>query len=312
MFIEKRKKGKSIKYYLVHSFRDGKDVVKIRKYLGQNLSNEELSLNRIKAEGYIKERLKRYKRISDPLRYIISKSELKLIEKIKAKRDFRVFHLDERQWKVFSELFSYNTNAIEGSALTQGEVKGLIEKGKIPKKSREDIEEAYGVVEAIKHFRKSREHISLMLIKELHKIVFKNTKTFAGRFREKGVEVVIRDSLGSIVHRGAPSESVERLMKGLAGWYAKNKLKYPPILLAAAVHNEFENIHPFQDGNGRVGRLLMNNILIKHKLPPVNIEFKRRGEYYGSLQAHQNDGDLRPMIDLILKEYKILRKQLKR
>ena len=75
-----------------------------------------------------------------------------------------------------------------------------------------------------------------------------------------------------VVHRGAPSASVKRLLVELAEWYDENKKKLPPLVLAAVVHNQFENIHPFQDGNGRVGRLLLNNILLKHGMPPVNIE----------------------------------------
>jgi Fic family protein len=78
------------------------------------------------------------------------------------------------------------------------------------------------------------------------------------------------------------------------------------------VHNQFENIHPFRDGNGRVGRLLLINILLKHKLPPVNIELKNRMEYYAALQNYENNGDIRPTLELILKEYKKLDSVLKR
>ena len=77
--------------------------------------------------------------------------------------------------------------------------------------------------------------------------------------------------------------------------------------MAAVVHNQFENVHPFQDGNGRVGRLILNNILLKHGMPPVNIELKNRQEYYSALQAYEKEGNLRPTIELILKEYKKLK-----
>ncbi|MFH1835681.1 MAG: hypothetical protein ABH851_05795 [Methanobacteriota archaeon] len=60
-----------------------------------------------------------------------------------------------------------------------------------------------------------------------------------------------------------------------------------------------------------VGRLLLNNILLKHDMPPVNIELKNRRRYYDSLQAYEKKGDLRPTIELILKEYKKLNKTLK-
>jgi len=63
------------------------------------------------------------------------------------------------------------------------------------------------------------------------------------------------------------------------GWYNDNAKEYPPFVSAAVVHNQFETIHPFQDGNGRVGRLLLINALIKHGLPPLNIELKNRKQY---------------------------------
>ena len=119
------------------------------------------------------------------------------------------------------------------------------------------------------------------------------------------------DGHGGIVHRGAPSTHVRSLLLELVKWYSKNKGRYSPLVLAAVVHNQFENIHPHLDGNGRVGRLLLNNILIKHKMPPVNIELANRQQYYAALQAYENDHDLRPMIELMLKEYRALKQLLK-
>ncbi|MEW6592263.1 MAG: Fic family protein, partial [Candidatus Hadarchaeota archaeon] len=86
--------------------------------------------------------------------------------------------------------------------------------------------------------------------------------------------------------------------------------KYPGLMLGAVVHNQFENIHPFKDGNGRVGRVLLNNILIKHGLTPINIDFKNSGEYYASLQAYEKNHDLKPTMDLFMKEYNELKKKL--
>lgn len=61
------------------------------------------------------------------------------------------------------------------------------------------------------------------------------------------------------------------------------------------------------DGNGRVGRLLLINILLKHKLPPVNIELRNRREYYAVLRRYEEDGKIRPTIEFLLKEYKRLK-----
>ncbi len=308
MHIEKRKFGKKIKYYLAHSYREGKKVHKFRKYLGQDLTKEKLDERTQIAEKLILEEIHKYNIIKDPLNFELSREE---IEEIKAlESPLKISHLSKKDWKLFSEIFTYNTNAIEGSRLNQKEVNDLLEKDKWPKKSKEDIAEAYGVDEAIQFIRGIKEHISIVLIKKIHKIVFKNSNSFAGKLRKRGEEVVVMDSKGNVVHEGAPQSRINHLLKELINWYDKNKTKYPALVLGAVVHNQFENIHPFRDGNGRVGRILLNNILIKHGLPPINIDFKNRAEYYSTLKEYELNKNIKPTIGLYMKEYKNLKKEL--
>jgi Fic family protein len=313
MYIEIRKAGKNRKYYLAHSFRKGDRVKKIKVYLGLNLSGAELAAKRGGAEAKIKARISAAEAIHDPLKTVLSSSELEELRTLGAKVAIEIHHLSEEEWTSFIESFTYDTNAIEGSMVTAREVKSILERDKWPAdKTREDISETYGVAEAIKHIRKIKVPLSLELMKELHLLIFRNSKTFAGKFRKKGEEVVVADAAGNIVHRGAPSTQVLNLLKELTKWYEKNSRRYSPLVLAAVVHNQFENIHPFRDGNGRIGRLLMINILLKHGKPPLNIELRNRQDYYAALQAYQKEGNLRPTIELMLKEYKELRKMLKR
>lgn len=310
MNIEKRKVGKRAKYYLAHSFREGKKVHKIRKYLGADLDSSLLEERKKKAEILIIEEIRKYNIIKDPLHIELSEKEIEDVKKLQKKVPLNISHLSEKQWAVFSELFTYNTNAIEGSQLNNNEVKQVLKENKWPNKSKTDIAEAYGVNEAIAFIRQTKEHISINLIKEIHKIVFKNSKSFAGQLRQPGEEVVVTNTSGEVVHEGAPQSRVLYLLKELVSWYNEHKTKYPVLVLAAVVHNQFENIHPFADGNGRVGRILLNNILIKHNLPPININFDKRVEYYASLQAYEKNHDLKPTIDLFMKEYKELKKFL--
>jgi len=312
MHIEKRKQGKKRKYYLAYSYREGSKVHKFRKYLGTDLSNEELKERREIAEKLILEEIYKYKIIKDPLNFELTKQEIKKIKRLEAEIPLKISHLSEKDWRVFSELFTYNTNAIEGSKLNQKEVRGILGEDKWPDKSKEDIAETYGVDEAIRFIRQTREHISIELIKKIHKIVFKNSKSFAGKLRKKGEEVVIADRLGKIVHEGAPQTRVNHLLKELIRWYNKNKKRYPVLILGAVIHNQFENIHPFADGNGRVGRILLNNILIKHNLPPINIGLESSQEYYRTLKEYELDRDLKPTIKLYLKAYKTLKGKLDR
>lgn len=312
MFLEIREVAGKKKYYLVHSFRHGKKVRKIRRYLGTNPNKAKLNALKQVAEKQIMQRVNAFKKINDPLLEVLSEEEIQKIRDLQDNSQFKISHLSDEEWRRFSEVFTYNTNAIEGSELNQKEVKEILEKNKWPQdKSKEDISEAYGVKEAILFIRETGEHVSIGLIKKIHEIVFKNSKSYAGQLRTKGIEVMIRDGLGNIVHEGAPSEKVPELLKELVTWYSEYQKKYPPLLLAAVVHNQFENIHPFQDGNGRVGRILMNNIFIKHGLPPVNIDLGKRKEYYKSLQEYEKNHDVRPIIELLLEEYKKLKKQLR-
>jgi len=313
MYIEIRKRGKDRKYYLAHSYRAGKKVKKTKVYLGANLSREELEVKRKEAEKKLRDKLSATELIHDPLQTVLSPSELQELDTLEAKGKIEIKHLEAEDWQSFVESFTYDTNAIEGSRITAKEVKSILEDDKWPKdKTREDISETYGVAEAIKYIRKSKEHISLEFIKKIHWIIFKNSKPFAGKLREIGKEVVVATPYGEVVHRGAPSSKVLSMLRALIRWYNQNKKRYSPLVLAAVIHNQFENIHPFEDGNGRVGRILMVNILLKQGKPPVNIELRNRSGYYAALQAYEKQGNLRPTIELMLKEYKELKKMLKK
>lgn len=308
MFIEKRKIGKTIKYYLVHSFRDDGKIRKMRRFLGSNLSSQELSEKRKNVENIIHEQIRIYRAIRDPLKTVLNSDELEKLENIEATGKIHIQHLSEKEWETFTEEFVYNTNAIEGSTVEQGEVRKILRKDEWPEgKTKWEISETYGVAEAVKYIRRTKAHISLEIIMKLHYMIFKNSKPFAGKFRKEGEEVAVADNLGRILHRGAPSQKVLELLRELVLWYNNNKNRYPPITLAAVVHDQFENIHPFIDGNGRIGRLLMNNILIKHSLPPVNIRFSNRKKYYAALQEYQKMSNIRPTIELILGEYRKVR-----
>jgi len=313
MYLEQRKTKSGVKYYLAHSFREGGKVHKSRVYLGSNIEPLVLETRRAKAAELLAQQLNSYKIIRSPLNYKFSKREAEMVKKLKDRAQLKVIHLTEKDWGRFTELFTYNTNAIEGSTITQNEVLELLEQNKWPHtKPKEDISETYGVVEAVKFIRKTKEHLSLDLMLELHRIIFGNSKSFSGEFRKKGTEVGIKDGFGNIVHLGAPSGRVIALLTELVKWYRQNKKKLPAIVLAAVIHNQFEYIHPFEDGNGRVGRLLMNNILIKNKMPPVNIQMENRKEYYETIRMFQHSGDMKPTIDLILKEYKKMEKELRK
>jgi len=310
--IETRQKNSRKKYYLAHSYRANNKVKKVSVYLGINLTPQELEAKSAAAKTQLENKIKAAKAISDPYFTALSPAECDELQTLEARGELQVPHLVDFNWGKFKETFTYNTNAIEGSYIEQGEVKDILRSDKWPAdKSKEDIAETYGVSEAIDYIRTAEEHVSLELIREIHRIVFRNSKPFAGEFRKKGIDVVVADAYGNVIHRGAPAEFVPKLLKELADWYNDNKGEYPPLVLAAVIHNQFEMVHPFQDGNGRVGRILLNNILLKHGLPPLNIELRNRREYYTALQVYEKDRNLRPTLDLMLKEYRALKQMMK-
>src|SRR3990172_5506947 len=142
MYLEQRKTKHGAKYYLAHSFREGEKVHKIRVYLGTNLKKKILKERQEKAKLLLTQQLNSFKVIRSPINYKFSKKEEELLKSLKAKAKFKIFHLSEEDWKAFTELFTFNTNAIEGSTITQDEVYSILESNKWPfSKPKEEISE---------------------------------------------------------------------------------------------------------------------------------------------------------------------------
>lgn len=291
MFIEIRKQGKKNKYYLIHSYRIGSKVKRISRYLGSNLSRKGLEKLRKRAEELILEQIK------EKHPFELSTEEIKAYRKFEEK--IEIGHL-QQNWKQFTEDFAYNTNAIEGSTVEYEKAKKLIEK-KVVAKNFDEVE-TVNVAKAIDFIKKNKEQLSVRFIKKLHFLCFYRTKPFAGKLRN--VEVVIRDKAGNVIHKGAAADQVENLLQKLVRWYDNHEKKYPSLLLAAIVHNQFEYIHPFQDGNGRVGRLLLNYVLLKHKYPPLNIRLKDRARYYEVLREFDKTSNIKATLRFLISQYK--------
>lgn len=295
MFVEKRKSGKNTKYYLVHSYRDETNkVIKLRRFLGSNLSKKELEKLSKRAEQILKEQIKELK--TTVFEFSLSDKQINSLNKYNDK--IEIIHLSEKQWKQFTEEFVYNTNAIEGSTVLQEEVPEILQKKQTS--NLEEIE-TKGVAKAIKFIRTTKQELSINLILKLHKLCFEESKSFAGKIRT--VEVVIKGRDGTIIHQGTPAKEVKQELEKTIQWYKENKKKFKPLTMAAILHNQFEDIHPFQDGNGRVGRLLLNYILLKNNYPPINILLEDRAEYYKTLQEYSKNDKIRPTLQFLIKQF---------
>lgn len=260
MRILKRKKGETEYFYLQHSFRkDGKVITK-ELYLGKEIPD---NIEEIKAK-------------------LTLEAKEALVEKLeKIKKNF------QKEWKRYPDsakekelreiaiAFTYNTNAIEGSTITLEEARLILEDQVAPNKPLRDIRETESHAKVFLDMLKTKETLSEKLLLKWHEDIFKDTKPdIAGRFRNYLVRV------GPYV---APDwRKVEEFMKQLIAFINESHLN--SVEVAARAHFMFEKIHPFGDGNGRIGRLLLNFILWKSGYPMLIVEYKKRKAYYKALQ----------------------------
>lgn len=288
-YTEIKEKDKKRYFYRVKSIRKGKKVSKKRVYLGRDLNKKELL---VKEESADKE--------LGLLSHLLSSEEEKELKIIQENYKKQPKGNLENKYEAFCSLFSYGSTNIEGNTLTLQETAQLLFENITPKRSLREINEVINHKEAFDLILKTNKNISEDLILELHSIVAKNTlkeelRSQIGRYRE--LQVYIRGTTWLPVK---PQE-VKKEMKNLLSWYTKNKTKINPIVLAAYFHIAFETIHPFIDGNGRVGRLLLNFILHNNNFPMINIPHKEKHVYYQALETAQIKGDIYPFVKFLIK-----------
>lgn len=201
---------------------------------------------------------------------------------------------------------TYNTNRIEGSTLSENETAAILFHNKsFPSKSVIEHLEAKNHQAALEYLFKHlsmKEPIDEKLILKLHSILLNGIHSEAGFYRRHAVRIV-----GSNVPC-ANYVKIPALMEELVQEInAKTK---DIVVKFARTHSKFEQIHPFGDGNGRVGRLILNAMLIKEDFSPAIIKQKEKHKYYSYLNRAQTKEDYKPLedfiIDSIFEGYKIL------
>ncbi len=260
MRIIKIKKGKEHYFYLKYSYRKGKRVITKEKYLGKKIPKD-------------------IDKITQDLKEELQKGIYEKLEKIKD--NFR------EEWKGYPETvknkekeeiaiaFTYNTNAIEGSTITLEEAREIIHDKIAPNKPLRDVRETEAHSQVFLKMLDKKEEISNSLLLKWHKDIFGETKPdISGKYRDYLVRV------GDYI---APDwQEVKELINQFIKFI--NHAKIHSVELAARAHHRFEMIHPFGDGNGRIGRLIMNHILWHKGYPMLIIEYKKRKSYYRALQ----------------------------
>ena len=268
MGIIKRKKGRKEYYYLKHSKRINGKVITKEVYLGEEIPS---NIEEIK--------LKFYEESQKEL-----KNKLELI-----KKNFQVEwkkypnSIKEKLKEDISIAFTYNSNAIEGSTITLDEAREIIHDKISPNKPLRDVKETESHSKVFLEMLSKKEKISSKTILSWHKEIFSSTKS--------DISGVYRDYLVKIGNYLAPDwQDVEKLMNDLIKFINdKKNQNINPVEFCARVHFKFEKIHPFGDGNGRIGRLLMNYILWHKNYPMLIIEYKKRKSYYKALNKSEDE-----------------------
>ena len=182
---------------------------------------------------------------------------------------------------------TYNTNRIEGSTLTEDETAAILfENASLPNRNITEQLEAKNhqtVFNFMFDWLKSKKPISEELIMKLHSILMNSIRSDAGVYRSHGVRI-----MGTNVPT-ANYLKVPVLMKGLVKDINARKKDF--IGKLADIHSRFEQIHPFSDGNGRIGRLLIHAMLLQKNFPPALILQKEKRLYMKYLNKSQMTGD---------------------
>lgn len=212
----------------------------------------------------------------------------------------------DRLSRKFTVEFNYNSNHIEGNTLTYGQTELLLLFGKVAGEAKMvDLEEMKASNVGLKMVKElvneGENHLSQTFIRQLHKTllredytVYKNlpdgTQTsfviHAGQYKTRPNSVITR--YGDRFEYASPEET-PALMTDLVNWYNEENEKgeLTPVELATVFHYRYIRIHPFEDGNGRIARLMVNYILSSHGLPMIVVRSRKKDAYLDAL--HQSD-----------------------
>ena len=295
VYIYKKIIGGKPYYYLRASERKGSRViVKDIAYLGNTIEDVKRAIASSKHKEKIKKTYKTIHNFLESNHYLEKIRSLKLkkdpllgdkLEEIEAcKLHFNsVFNSLDSQTKKeiinnFIIEFAFNTTSIEGNTIKLKEARDLLQEGLTPK--NKTLREIYDIQNTEKVFLEIfnlKDKLSHELIIKIHSSLMDNIDSRKG-YRNSDVHVVKAN------FKATPAPYVKTDIELLLKWYNEMKNKVHPITLASVFHHKFEKIHPFMDGNGRTGRILLIHILQLNNYPPVIIRKKFRAEYLESLR----------------------------
>ncbi len=206
----------------------------------------------------------------------------------------------------FSVEYNFNSNHIEGNTLTYGQTELLLLFGKVSGEGdlKDFVEmkaSQVGLRMMMEEIQENKKPLTQNFIRQLHKTLLREDYTVhrdlpggaqtsytvhAGQYKTRPNSVITR--YGDRFEYALPEET-PALMADLVGWYneAEQSGDFSPVELAALFHYHYIRIHPFEDGNGRIARLMVNYILARHNWPMIVVRSRMKNEYLEAL--HQSD-----------------------
>lgn len=225
---------------------------------------------------------------------------------------------EAKLWEKFRLEWNYNSNHIEGNTLTYGETKMLLIFGDTigihQYREYEEMKAHDVAIKLIKEWADDKmRDLTEAEIRQLNKILlvepfFKEAITTDGQPTRRQIQPgeykefqnSVQLTNGEIFEYASPAD-VPPLMKKLMDWYYTGSVSLHPAQRAAELHYRFIRIHPFDDGNGRVARLLVNYVLMKEGYSPIVIKSKDKNNYFTALRI-ADAGNIEPFCDYIAKE----------
>ena len=203
--------------------------------------------------------------------------------------------------------FAYNSGKIENANITYHDTRELFENGRAVGYTGDvrtlfEIQNQKECHELLLDAFASRRALDETLVLEVHRTLTQGTyderRWSCG---ERPGSYKLRDYVVGVSQVGTAPSDVAEEVAGLLGELSA-ATRDNILVVAAYFHAAFEAIHPFADGNGRVGRALSNYLLVTHDHPPIIVFEEDRMAYYGALQVWDEEGDLEPMLDLLRAE----------
>ncbi len=297
---ERTNKGKTYLYYTKKISFMGKNYI-IKKSLGTpsfvnkdkyildnlvDLSNEELIF-----------RLKFLVPIEKDLSYNKKLPERIELKSIKINNFVEGKNCDELVKVEFAKEFIFNSNNIEGSRIPPEKVREIIETGDTKYLERNEVKEVQNSILAFEYIQKSFK-FNLSSIKRLYYILTKGLYREGNLSYPKGFKK--EENIVGNSKTTSPLKVKEELTN-LLKWYLSNKNKIHPLILAFEFHKKYELIHPFTDGNGRTGRLIMNKILMSAGYSPIIVYKINKLAYFNALEKTR-DGNSKAYYQFMLEQ----------